>query len=220
MRLRLHAREIIRRLRHADVWFDYCGRRLRTVNEPYNRTWLNERQLELAVAFDFLDRLPPGAVGLEVGNVLAHYRRVTHHVVDKYERAPAVDNIDVVDLPGGRRYDYIVAISTLEHAGRDESPRDHGKSAHAVRHLRSLLRPGGTLLLTVPVGYNDALDAAVLSLPVCAKETYALDRTWRWRRRPVTERDFRYHYELRCAQAVWIGEIPYGLGADGPSGSL
>src|SRR5436190_15584201 len=46
VRARLHARHAVQ---WRSVVFSYDGRRLEAVHDRYNRTWLNERQLELAV---------------------------------------------------------------------------------------------------------------------------------------------------------------------------
>ena len=43
-----------------------------------------------------------------------------------------------IDLGGIGPFDLIVAISTLEHVGWDESPRDPAKAPRAVEVLRSL----------------------------------------------------------------------------------
>jgi SAM-dependent methyltransferase len=58
-------------------------------------------------------------------------------------------------------YDTVICISTLEHVGCDNS-KITGKEAHraqgpddyltAIREMRRVLRPGGTLFLTVPFG--------------------------------------------------------------------
>jgi hypothetical protein len=68
----------------------------------YNLTWFNERTIELAVAFDFLEGRKGS--GLEIGNVLGHYRPFTHHVIDRYERASwyqkqIIHNVDLFDVP-------------------------------------------------------------------------------------------------------------------------
>jgi hypothetical protein len=78
--------------------------------------------------------------------------------VDKYEQASGVIHADVVDYEPGRRYDLIATISTLEHVGWDEEPRDPEKFLRAVEHLATLLAPGGTLLVTLPLGYNPEVD--------------------------------------------------------------
>jgi len=88
---------------------------------------------------------------LEVGNVLAHYYPHQHDVLDKYEQAPGVMNGDVVDFRPGKLYDLIVSISTLEHVGWDEEPRDPLKFLRGVEHLTTLLAPGGRMLVTLPI---------------------------------------------------------------------
>lgn len=123
------------------------------------QTWRTERAVEVAVAMAVAQR---GGNMLEVGNVLHQYGATGHVVVDKYEVAPGVLNEDVVDYDGGP-FDTIVSVSTLEHVGYDESSRDPSKGAQSVTALRRLLKPGGQLVVTVPVGYNRDFDDFVLS---------------------------------------------------------
>jgi SAM-dependent methyltransferase len=126
----------------------------------YNLTVQNERAVELPIAWAAASRCAPDRV-LEIGNVLAHYYPIKHQVLDKYEVAPGVINADVVDFQPGKQYDLILAISTLEHVGWDEEPRDPPKFRRAVANLTSLLAPGGTLLITLPVGYNSEVDTVL-----------------------------------------------------------
>ena len=131
----------------------------------YNRhkfTWLTERAVEVPVAQALVDGHAADRV-LEIGNVLSHYRPQQHVVVDKYEQARACSTATCSTLGGLGRFDLIVAVSTLEHVGWDESPRDPAKAKRAIDVLRSLLAPGGLLAITVPVGYNPAFDAALSS---------------------------------------------------------
>ena len=128
------------------------------------RTWTTERAVEVPVARRVLER-HAGARVLEVGNVLSHYGPVAHEVVDKYERADGVANVDVLDLPRRPEYDLVLTVSTLEHVGRDEHPREPARAVAALEHLRGMLRPGGTLFATVPVGYNPELDRALAEGP-------------------------------------------------------
>jgi cyclopropane fatty-acyl-phospholipid synthase-like methyltransferase len=90
--------------------------------------------------------------------VLPHYYEFGHDVVDKFEQVPGVINEDVVDFSPGKRYDLIVSISTLEHVGYDEEPRDPQKVVRAVEHLKALLKPGGLMVITLPAGYNRPMD--------------------------------------------------------------
>lgn len=138
--------------------FALGGRRYPYFLHPYNLTWSNERAVEVPVVWDLVRERGGGRV-LEVGNVLAHYFPVRHTVVDKFERAPGVLNADAADFDGDQRYDLIVSISTLEHVGFDEEPREPAKPARAVANLRRLLAPGGLLCVTLPLGYNPHLDA-------------------------------------------------------------
>lgn len=113
-----------------------------------------------------------------------------HRVVDKYEQGEHIENIDVLDISGS--HDLIVTISTLEHVGDDRGPKrgvtGHGeeqggsKAVAAIEHLRGCLAPGGSLLFTVPVGFNRALDEAVAAGIPGVKTSFLrrIDRENRW----------------------------------------
>ena len=97
-------------------------------------------------------------------------------MVDKYEAAPGVLNQDILDFQDARGFDLIVSISTLEHTGFEEEVPDPDKPARAAAHLASLLAPGGTAIVTFPLGYNPALDALVSSEPQTLGEIRGLRR--------------------------------------------
>jgi SAM-dependent methyltransferase len=188
--------------------FTYDGARVPYFQHPYNWTWMNERAVEIALAERVL-AAHQGARVLEVGNVLAHYRPVRHEVVDKYEQAPTVRNVDVLEVTGA--YDLIVSVSTLEHVGLDEDVRDPGKPVAAVRRLVGALAPGGTLWVSLPVGYNPDLDAAVRSGELTFDRLAALRREPRrneWRQVPVAEVwDASYDRLVYTAHGLLVGEI-------------
>ena len=119
----------------------------------YNQTWMNELCVEVALAMSFVQ---PGLRILEVGRVLDHYTNLPHDCVDKFEKGAL--NVDVVDFKPSSPYDLILSLSTLEHVGWDEN-RDPVKIHIAIKHLHSLLKPGGRMVATVPTGYNENLDA-------------------------------------------------------------
>jgi hypothetical protein len=149
--------------------FQFQGKTYPYFYHRYNRTFNNERIVEVPIVWDEVKRCPPTSV-LEIGNVLAHYFPLKHQVVDKYEQARGIIQADVMDFRPAQRYALIVAISTLEHVGWDEEPstleevgadtarQDPEKLLRAVEHLATLLAPGGTLLATMPIGYNPQLD--------------------------------------------------------------
>jgi len=123
----------------------------------YNITWKNERAVEIPVVWDAVQSNANRRI-LEVGNVLSWYFPIQHDVLDKYEITEGVINEDIVDFKPPENYDLIVSISTVEHIGWDETPREPAKILRAVEHLKTLLASGGQLLITAPLGYNKALD--------------------------------------------------------------
>jgi hypothetical protein len=175
----------------------------------HNMTWRNERCVEVALARAFLAQFA-GTRVLEIGNVLSHYIAVSHDVVDKYERAPGVRNEDVVDFVPERPYDLVVSISTLEHVGWNETPREPGKALRAVAHLRErCLAPGGRMLVTFPVGHNRELDQAFASGRLPFMQSYCMKRVGRfahWREATGAEvRDAVYGHPYPFANAIVIG---------------
>ena len=201
--------------RPSPATFVHEGTEHRYLRHPYHYTWLNERAVEVPLATAVLDAAGPRARVLEVGNVTGHYRPHAHTVVDKYEQAPGVHNVDVVDLPGtpglAGPYDLVVAISTLEHVGVDEPVADPGKAARAVAALTSLLAPGGRLWVTVPLGYNPVLQAQLLSGELGFDRVTALRRTGRdnrWEQAaPADVAGTRYDWLLYTAHAVLVAEL-------------
>jgi len=58
----------------------------------------------------------------------------------------------------------IVSISTIEHMGWDETPRDPKKIPLALENLIECLAPGGEVVVTLPMGYNIYLDKLLKEL--------------------------------------------------------
>jgi len=200
--------------------FEFDGVRRPYHYATYNLTWLNERAVELPLAFEVVRR---GGRILEVGNVLAHYGEGGHEVVDRYEQAPGVRNIDVLSLEPGRDWDRIVSISTVEHVGVDDEPRDPARAIEAVRLLAGRVAAGGELLITVPVGYNPVLDAALAAGEVDGVELRALRRTGpgpRWEQADpaqVTGGGYGYDYADKTARAVLVARLAPGERSTGPA---
>ncbi|MBN1677269.1 MAG: hypothetical protein JW880_01895, partial [Candidatus Thermoplasmatota archaeon] len=125
-RLGLNSRFVYHKLTRSFGEFSLQGTKYRYFIHRHNTTWKNERCVEIPIVRKILDEYQ-GKTVLEVGNVLSHYFAVGHDVVDKYEASPGVVNQDVVDFRPGREYDLIVSISTMEHVGWDEDPREKSK---------------------------------------------------------------------------------------------
>ena len=184
--------------------FVFRGHRYPYAAARYRLTWTNERAVELPLAIAELEARRGGRV-LEVGNVLRHYGRRGHSVVDKYERAPGVVNLDVLDVPGG--YDLVFSVSTLEHVGWDETPREPAKAAAAVRHLQSCLNPGGRLWLSIPLGYHRPMEEQIATGELDFTSLGCLVRTG-----PLAWQEIvwegpgshAYGSPFRCANAVLI----------------
>ena len=56
------------------------------------------------------------------------YYKFEHDIVDKYEKKKGIINQDIVDYKPDKKYDLIISISTLEHVGWDETPRENYKN--------------------------------------------------------------------------------------------
>ena len=188
-------------------------RTYRYATDHYNRAWRNERAVELALGRAFLTDTHGRRV-LEVGNVLAHYGGSDHDVLDKYEDSPGVINEDIVDFEPAVPYEAILSISTLEHVGWDEHPRESDKTLRAYRKLRAALAPGGTMLLTCPIGQNSYLDEYIQQGAIDFPERHYLKRISsdnQWAEVSLSDvAGAQYHSPYRNANALFVGIVPPG----------
>lgn len=146
--------------------FEYEGKRYRYMFHQYGATIRGERIVEVPIALEELKE-HAGKRILEIGNVLSHYVPCDHVVVDKHERSDRCLNVDIMEFHPSYRFDFIVSISTVEHIGWNEYEREPEKAVRALRHMKSLLAPGGRMLVTIPWGQNPTLDRHLCS-PECA----------------------------------------------------
>ncbi len=141
--------------------FSLDGRRYDYVDDWHSWTWLNERAVELPIARAAMAAADPART-IEIGNVTSHYFPARHRIVDKYESAPGVENIDLFEISEREAFDLVLCVSTLEHVGWDEPVRDPVPAVDAVARLMELVAPGGRLLVTIPVGYHPTLANAAI----------------------------------------------------------
>lgn len=192
---------------HSPTRFSFQGEVYPYFHHNYNRTWRNERAVEVPIIWNTVNRYQ-GRNVLEIGNVLSHYFPVSHTIVDKYETATGVINLDVVDLDLKMKYDLIISISTLEHVGWDERPREPGKIERAIANLQRCLAPGGNIVVTLPVGYNTEMDRLLDCGEIRFANMYYMRRLGadNW---VEVDRDgiegATYDHLLMCSNAVMIG---------------
>ena len=149
---------------------------------PYNTTWNNERTVEIPIVSKIVSEYREKNI-LEVGNVLSHYFNCQHDVLDKYETADPIIHQDAVDFHPSKKYDLIVSISTIEHIGWDEQPKEPEKGLCTLKNLVQCLAPGGQMVVTFPLVYNPALDRLFEDGKLPFTEQYYLkrisDREWK-----------------------------------------
>ncbi|ALA59888.1 SAM-dependent methyltransferase [Nitrospira moscoviensis] len=158
--------------------FQFSTHHLKYFRHTYNLAYQNERTVEIPIAEWFLRAQKCDARILEVGNVLRNYGfSQRRDILDKYDAAPGLINMDVVDFLPEQKYDAIISISTLEHVGWDEPEHDPGKIPAAIKNLRDkCLSPGGTMLVTLPLGYNPFFDEYLERGGTLFSECYYLKR--------------------------------------------
>lgn len=182
--------------------FHYFDETFELFDHPYNNTRLNERAVEVPIALDWVSRR--AGDGLELGNVLGHYGVSGHRVVDRYERSARVDNVDVFDLEGP--FDWVLSISTIEHVRKNERPTNPLGAYAALIYLFGLLRPGGSMLVTVPLGHHRELDRVLLYNMLPTERAATLVRVGDgWEQTPeLTWKP--YGATTKWAESVYVGE--------------
>jgi hypothetical protein len=140
--------------------FEFGGTVLKLFVGNHNCGWpparMTERAVELALADRWLEAAEIARV-VEIGAVTPYYwpRRVPC-IVDPRDPHPLVTtkaSLFDVDFSGAP----VLSISTLEHVGLSDYglPVDHSL---AVKALRKVFQESPAFLITVPAGYNQALD--------------------------------------------------------------
>lgn len=176
----------------------------------YNCTCLNERAIEIPIIWQVVKECQGKRI-LEVGNVLSHYFRCWHDVVDKYERGEAVINQDIVDFRAKEKYDLIVSISTLEHVGLDEDNKDPEKVVRTLQNLKENLKPGGKIIVTMSLGYNPGLDKLLKQGKIKFPKQYFLKRISdknEWQEATQDEVEgIKYNTGYYSANGLFIGTV-------------
>ena len=177
----------------------------------YGLTFLIERAIEVPIIWQKV-QLYAGRRILEVGNSLSNFFSFQHDTLDKHDKTDGVINQDVVDFSTTEPYDLIVSISTLEHVGWDETPKDGKKTLIALESMIRCLAPGGELVITFPLGHNTEMDKLFKENKLRFTETYYLQRISHYSNRWIEVgwsdvREAKYGYPFRSGNAVVIGII-------------
>lgn len=181
----------------------------------YNTTFRKERAIEIPIVLGFVKKYLDKEI-LEVGNVLNHYYKFKHDVVDKFEVYPKVINEDIVTFKPNKKYDLIISISTIEHIGWDENPhfkkenkKEKNKILQVLTNLTRLLSKNGKLVVTFPLGYNLYLDKLLESKKLYFSEVYYMKRISRnniWRQVNYNEvKDTQYGYPYENGNGLVLG---------------
>ena len=192
-----------RRFKFQRKYYDY-------IYHPYQFTWLNERCVEIPIIWELVRKNRGGRI-LEVGNVLSHYFLVNHDILDKYEKAKGVINRDVIDFNPSKKYDLIVSTSTLEHVGWNEPQRNPRKVLLAFNNLRKILKKGGIIFVTLPLGYNPHLDDYIRRGKIKFSQMYYLKRISKknlWKEVHFEDiKGAKYDAPYPMANAILVGVI-------------
>ena len=164
----------------TDRYFKFIGKKYRYFYHLYNRTVAGERIVEIPISKSYIDKYK-GKNILEVGNVLSHYFKVEHDILDKYEKGKDIINEDVVNYTSNKKYDLIISISTMEHVGHSYGEKkDLKKFSKGIKNLKKLLANNGKLLITLPVYYNSYVTNLIIKKKMPFKKGYFMKRYSFW----------------------------------------
>lgn len=122
-------------------------------NFLYNRTIINERAVEVAIAKKWMDDHPNNVI--EIGAVMPYYYNVKHPVVDFQDPKATINKyLHEVDITGK----HVLSVSTIEHIGCGDYGNEHIDPTGAENALQHILDNSLSCLVTLPIGNNPNLD--------------------------------------------------------------
>ncbi len=197
--------------------FEFAGVPYVYADRAYNTTRVNERAVELPVAAAWIrDAAARGAgPAVEYGRVLDHYdlRRPGWDCIDLTEEGRGVINADLRVWSPERPLGAAVAVSTIEHVGWDWTGEyDEQQAVDTLVRLVGHLAPGGSMLVTIPVGCHPGLDRLIfdpvspLGVTGATLVREGPEDAPTWRQTPTVEHR-PYIGGGRGAGAVFIGQF-------------
>lgn len=112
-----------------------------------------ERDVEIPIILDLINSYRQEEI-LQVGNVVP----MECDILDKYEVGKGIINADIRTYKSNKLYECIFSITTLEHVGWDENPKEFNGIIESIHNILDLLVPNGKLIFSVPIGYNTDMD--------------------------------------------------------------
>jgi hypothetical protein len=189
--------------------FEFQGKTYPYLIHPYCASWKNERAVNIPVVWDIVKTYQEnGKRILEVGNMLSYVYPISHDVLDKYEVIDGIINEDVVSFHPSTKYDLIFSILSLQCVGWDETPREPTKILDAIDNLKSLLAPGGQLVVSLGIGYNHAMDEMLKNETLSFERQYYLKRLskCKWKEATWDEvKDLDYDHFIPSSIGIVIG---------------
>ena len=204
---RLKIRCFLFKLFHPFKTFTFLNKKYKYFHHYINVTWRNERSVEIPIIWELVNQFQSKNI-LEVGNVLSNYYDVHHFILDKYDRTKGIIKQDAIDYQPKQKFDLIVSISTLEHVGWDETPKDHQKAIKAINHLKKLLTPKGKMVVTLPISYHPEIDKLVTQKKKVFTHQYYLKRIGKYVWRQATKKEVsrtQYNHPYCNANGLIIG---------------
>ena len=203
---------------NRELHFDYNKEELNYFIHLHNRTFANERAIEIPIILRYLELFKNKNI-LEIGNVIRYYKKISHDVLDKYEKGRNIINKDICNYKTQKKYDLIISISTFEHIGFDESKRYGSKREvasqkreallEAIKNTKTLLRSGGTFIFTVPLGFNSFLDSQLDENKLGLTEAYFYKRISLKNKWIQVQQDdikgVQYDHPYPCANGLLVG---------------
>jgi len=193
----------------SNRYFEFNGKKHKCFLGWYNKAWKNERTIEIPIILGLMEGYKKNQI-LEVGNVLSHYFPVQHDVVDKYEKAKGVINEDIVKFNPKTKYDLIISISTIEHVGWDEKPKEPQKVLKAIENLKKCLSSQGKIIITFPLGYNHFLDGLLQEKKIFFSKEIFLKKVSKdsWIEKNINQiKNVSYGFPYLGANGIIIGII-------------
>lgn len=166
---------------------------------PYNNPTHSERNVELPLAFWFLEKFHGDlAHVIEVGEVTPFYQPPAHAVFDPGAEQPGTIRCDAAEVD--YRGKHLLSISTIEHIGTSE----YGQTpdpALLPRVLEKMLA-SRTYFITFALGFNPQLDELVKDHRCLILERIAPTR-WQQTDRPELGK-YQYHSPWYAGNGVCV----------------